>query len=80
MTGDRQSDDLVDTTRDPRLTFIDIKAHGYSKKPEKECGMRYLGPPFYENWKNERDLNEDGTCGSVDVNFATQFADRQNFK
>ena len=35
-----------------------------------------MGPPFYENWKPERDLNEDGTCASKDVNYATQFSDK----
>ena len=80
MTEHKHSDDLVDTTRDPRLTFIDIKARGYSKKPDKQCGMRYMGPPFYENWKNDRDMNEDETCGSEDVQFATQFAHRDIFK
>ena len=38
--------------------------------------MRYLGPMFYENWANSRDLNEDGTCSSVDVNHALNVADR----
>ena len=35
-----------------------------------------MGPPFYENWANQRDLNEDGTCASTDVNYASQVSDR----
>ena len=69
------------TTRDPRLTTIDIKAHGYAPKAVKKCGLRYMGPPFYENWANTRDLEEgpDGEmrCSSKDVNYATQFSDRK---
>ena len=38
--------------------------------------MRYMGPMFYENWANSRDLNEDGTCASADVNHALNVADR----
>ena len=38
--------------------------------------MRYLGPMFYGNWSPNRDLNDDGTCGNADVNYATQFKDR----
>ena len=38
--------------------------------------MRYLGPPFYENWSPQRDMNDDGTCASDQVNYATQFSDR----
>ena len=54
----------------------DIKSHGYPEKAIKQCGMRYLGPMFYENWSPNRDLNDDGTCGNADVNYATQFKDR----
>lgn len=54
----------------------DIKSHGYTEKAVKQCGMRYLGPHFYENWSPDRDLNDDGTCANADVNYATQFSDR----
>ena len=54
----------------------DIKSHGYPEKAIKQCGMRYLGPMFYGNWSPNRDLNDDGTCGNADVNYATQFKDR----
>ena len=63
-------------TRDSRLTYVDIMSHGYAEKAVKKCGMRYMGPPFYENWADSRDLNEDGTCASADVGYANQFADR----
>ena len=70
------SKDLNELNRDPRLTFIDIKGHGYTEKAVKQCGMRYMGPMFYENWGNRRDLNDDGTCASPDVNHALNVADR----
>ena len=54
----------------------DIKSHGYTEKAVKQCGMRYLGPHFYQNWSPDRDLNDDGTCANAGVNYATQFADR----
>ena len=54
-------------------------AHGYNEKAVKKCGMRYMGPPFYEQWANIRDLNEDGTCASADVGYANQFAHRHRF-
>ena len=57
-------------------TYQDIKGHGYTEKAVKQCGMRYMGPMFYENWANSRDLNEDGTCASADVNHALNVADR----
>lgn len=53
-------------------------SHGYAEKAVKKCGMRYMGPPFYENWADSRDLNEDGTCASADVGYANQFADRKS--
>ena len=48
----------------------------YSEKAKKQCGMRYLGPPFYENWSPDRDYGDQGQCISEQVNYATQFKDR----
>ena len=38
--------------------------------------MRYLGPPFYGNWKVNRDMDEDGNCIDEKVLLAKQFSDR----
>ena len=54
----------------------DIKGHGYTEKAVKQCGMRYMGPMFYGNWANTRDLAEDGTCANTPVNHAVNVADR----
>ena len=54
----------------------DIKSHGYTKKAVKQCGMRYLGPPFYGNWKVNRDMDEEGNCIDEKVQLAKQFSDR----
>ena len=62
---DRQLDNL-----DERLIEIDIKGHGYSEKAIKKCGLRYMGPSFYENWKNSRHLDANGTCIDPEVQYA----------
>ena len=38
--------------------------------------MRYLGPPFYGNWKVNRDMDEEGNCIDEKVLLAKQFSDR----
>ena len=48
----------------------DIKSHGYPEKAVKQCGMRYMGPMFYENWLNGPDLDENGNCISTDIEYA----------
>ena len=48
----------------------DIKSHGYPEKTVKQCGMRYMGPMFYENWLNGPDLDENGNCISTDIEYA----------
>ena len=62
--------------KDKNSLVKDIKSHGYTEKAVKQCGMRYLGPHFYGNWSPDRALNHDGTCTDADVNYATQFSDR----
>ena len=62
--------------KDKNSLVKDIKSHGYTEKAVKQCGMRYLGPHFYGNWSPDRALNDDGTCADADVNYATQFSDR----
>ena len=48
----------------------DIKGHGYTEKAVKQCGMRYMGPMFYENWLNGVDMDENGNCISTDIVYA----------
>ena len=38
--------------------------------------MRYMGPMFYENWSEKRDIDENGNCASTDVQHALNVADR----
>ena len=68
---DRQLDNL-----DERLIEIDIMSHGYPEKAIKKCGLRYMGPSFYENWKNSRHLGENGTCIDPEVQYAADNVDK----
>ena len=63
---ERQLDNL-----DERLIEIDIAGHGYTEKAVKKCGLRYLGPSFYQNWRNA-DLHENGTCADPEVTYAKE--------
>ena len=57
----------------------DIKGHGYTEKAVKQCGMRYMGPMFYENWLDANELDADGNCISTDIVYAQVLVRNSHF-
>ena len=49
---------------------------GYPEKAIKKCGIRYMGPSFYENWKTNKADDGNGNCVDPEVQYAKDHASK----